>query len=289
VKKGDKRQPAELRCVGDEEVVKFQVRGVGSLRAGWKKKSKDGQDHGIIEGIEDDLAPVDELGLVRRDKVAKSHTVPLRVKHDTPGVYTVSLTTITDSMHNTYTPSGHSAEKVFNVVARPQARFECTSPVQLLKDKTASLPFTVDALGGLPADIAVTYGYRLEDGSSGTKKLKVSKKQESIMVSEPGTYTLMEISGQCAGSIMEPATCVVTMVPPPSVEMSVTTLHEWYVLLYGVANKQCNGCRRYSGFRLYRNTTIRCRIYGATERSASGYKETAVRWDAWGNRTASGA
>lgn len=230
VKKGDKRQPAEIRCVGDEEVVKFQVRGVGTLRAGWKKKSKDGQEYGVVEGIEDEavLAVTEgEEGMIRRDKVAKTHTVPLRIKHDTPGVYTISLTSITDSHHNTQTASGHSAEKVFQVISKPWAQFECPPVVQILKDKTVSLPLTADAEGGLPSDVELTYEYKLADGQTGTKKLKVGKKQESILVSEPGTYRLLDIAGQCPGSILEPATVTVVLVPPPSVEMGVTTLHEW--------------------------------------------------------------
>jgi nucleoporin POM152 len=35
IKKGDKIQPAEQRCVGDEEVAQFQARGVGSLKVSW--------------------------------------------------------------------------------------------------------------------------------------------------------------------------------------------------------------------------------------------------------------
>lgn len=232
VKKGDKKQAAEMRCMGDEEVIKFQVRGVGSLRAGWKKKSKDGQEFGIIEGIEDDLdIPEGEEGaLVRRDKVAKTHTVPLRVKHDTPGTYTISLTSVADSHHNTHTPSGHSAEKVFNVVARPTAQFEHRSIVQMLKDKTVTLGVVVEAEGGLPADVEVTYEYKLaESGEVGTKKLKIGRKVEGLVVSEPGTYRLLDVAGQCAGSILEPACVTVILIPPPSVEMSVTTLHEWLV------------------------------------------------------------
>ncbi|WVW80225.1 hypothetical protein I302_102203 [Kwoniella bestiolae CBS 10118] len=224
--KGDKVKTPELRCVGEEETTKFQVRGVSPLKVGWKKRSGNKVDTGVIEGIEEDLEPVDDLALVRRDKVSKSHVVPLRVSHLQPGTFTLSLTSVTDALHNTYTPSGHSAEKAFQVIPRPSVRLDCPSTIQLLHNQQAKIPLQVVVDGNVERDLEVTYGFESLDGQKTTKKMKISKKREEITISESGIYTLMEVEGPCAGGVMEPSSCNVQMVPLPTMDMSVTTLHE---------------------------------------------------------------
>ncbi|WWC68542.1 uncharacterized protein I206_102471 [Kwoniella pini CBS 10737] len=227
--KNDKAKTPELRCVGDEEVTKFQARGVGPLKVGWKKIVKSGNvkvETGIIEGIEEDIEPTDDLALVRRDKVSKTHTVPLRVTHNTPGIFTLSLITVSDALHNTYTPSGHSAEKAFNVISRPSVRLDCPSTIQLLHGQKTYIPVQVVLDGQLEKDYEVSYSFESLEGQKSVKTLKISKKREDIVVSEPGTYTLLDVDGPCAGGVMEPSSCTVQMVPLPTMDMSVTTLHE---------------------------------------------------------------
>lgn len=227
VRKGDKSQPAELRCLGEDEVVDFQARGVGSLKAHWTKKSKDTQVSGVIEGIESEVEAADELAMARRDKVARTHNVPLRVSHDRAGVYTVSLTSITDSMRNTYTPSGPSSEKIFNVIPRPSATFACPGVVQLLVNKTATFSVQLDGSGPLHSPMDVSYAFKPISGKEAmTTTLKMSKRSEGILVTEPGTFTLLDISGQCAGAVLEPSTCRVELVPPPTLALKVESLHE---------------------------------------------------------------
>lgn len=226
-RKDTKPRPAELRCVGDEEVATFEARGVGALKVGWRKKSRDSTESGLIEGIEDEVEAVDdELGLIRRDKVSRTHTVPLRLSHDKPGVHTVTLTGVTDSLHNTYTPSGPSAEKNYNVITRPSARFDCSAPIQLLKDRTVSIAVQLDGSGPLASPLEITYIAKTASGET-KKSIKMNKRTEILQVSEAGSYSLLDISGTCAGTILEPSTCYVQLVPPPTVDMTVTTLHEW--------------------------------------------------------------
>lgn len=224
IRKSDKKRPAEMRCVGDEELVQFEARGVGALRVGWRKQSKESTKSGVVEGIEDQVESVDQLALVRRDRMSKTHTVPLRVVHDRPGVYTVLLTGVTDSLHNSYVPSGHSTEMVFNVLSRPSARFDCSGVRELLIKKTTTIPVV---LGESGESVDIAYSFRASSGQVSTKSLRTSKRSELIIVTEPGTYTLLEVEGSCSGSVMEPSSCVVQLVPPPTVEMQVTTLHEW--------------------------------------------------------------
>lgn len=230
VKKHDKVQPAEQRCVGEEEVAQFQARGVGSLKVGWTKSSssKEPKTSGVIEGIEEDIETVDTLGLVRRDKVSKTHTVPLRLLHDKPGIYTVALTSVTDSMHNTYSPSGHSAQKVYNVIARTTVNLNCPSPLQLLVNKTVSIPIIVGGNTAIDpkSPKEITYSFRSQEGSTSTHSLKLAKKNELITVSEPGVYTLQDLTGECSGGVIEPSSCRVQLISPPAVDMSITTLNE---------------------------------------------------------------
>jgi nucleoporin POM152 len=229
VKKVDKVQPAEHRCVGDEEVAQFQARGVGSLKVGWTKSTgKEPKTSGVIEGIEEDIESVDTLGLVRRDKVSKTHTVPLRLVHDKPGIYTVALTSVTDSMHNTYSPSGHSAQKVYNIMARTTVNLYCPSPLQLLVNKTVGIPMVVGGNTAIDSKSPreITYTHRSQEGSTSTRTLTLAKKNEIITVSEPGVYTLQDLSGECSGGVIEPSSCRVQLISPPAVDMSVTTLNE---------------------------------------------------------------
>jgi len=229
IKKGDKIQPAEQRCVGDEEVAQFQARGVGSLKVAWTMTSastKEPKTSGVIEGIEDDVETVDTLGLVRRDKVSKTHTVPLRLTHEKPGIYTVSLTKVTDSLHNTYCPSGHSAQKVYNVLPRITANLQCPSPYQLLVNKTVSIPIIISGGSDSSSAKEINYSFRSLQGEVSTHSMKLSKKNELITVSEPGTYTLLDLSGQCSGGVIEPSSCRVQLISPPALDMTVITLNE---------------------------------------------------------------
>ena len=217
---------AELRCVGDEEIVHFTARGVGTLRAAWRKRYSDGQTvTGVIEGIQDDVDPRDELALVPRDRITRAHSVPLRMTHDRPGRTTVTLTSVMDALHNSYTPGGHSAEQIYDVRARPSATFNCGPSRELLLDQTATLPVNLNGLGG--DGLELIYFHTSSDGHMRTQSFKATKGSESITVSEPGVYTLQEIKGQCPGSILEPSTCLVELIPPPTVGVQFTTLHEW--------------------------------------------------------------
>lgn len=233
VHKAEKPKSAELRCVGDEEMVYFQARGVSPLRVGWEKKSKDKSETGFIEGIDDEVEPaddLDDLALVRRDRVSKTHTVPLRVTHNVPGTYTLSLTTVHDALHNSYTPSGYATRQIYNVVPRPFIKFSCQAPYQLLQNQTISLPLEVVVSSQqLEEPLELIYRYTSLDGKSSEKKFTVKNKREQLTVSDPGTYDLVGIEGPCAGGVMEPSKCEVQMVPLPSMDMSVETLHEWYV------------------------------------------------------------
>ena len=221
------KRPAETRCVGDEETAYFEARGVGSLTVGWRKKFRDSTLSGTIEGIEDEIESVGPLALTRLDRVSKTHTAPLRLVHDRPGVYTVSLTSVTDSLHNSYIPTGPFAEKAFNVISRSSARFDCPGPREIVMGKTTTLPVILDESG---TDVEVMYSFKSTEGEVLTRSLKTSRRTEAITISEPGTYTLVEVQGPCSGSVMEPSTCVVHQVPPPALELQVTTLHEWWVV-----------------------------------------------------------
>ncbi|EIW69014.1 hypothetical protein TREMEDRAFT_71756 [Tremella mesenterica DSM 1558] len=248
IKKGEKSRPAETRCVNDQEVVHFQARGVGELKVNWKKKSKDGIETGVIEGIDSEVQAVDELALARREKMSRTHTVPLRVSHDKSGVHTISLTSVTDSMRNTYIPSGPSTEKVFNVIPRPSASFACPGPIQLLINMTAAFFVQLDGTGPLPSPMDITYTFQPLAGEEKRTTMHLNKRSEAITVVEPGTYTLLDISGQCAGSVLEPSTCRVELVPPPALAIKVESLHEGAMDIGVLANFDFTGTAPFTVF-----------------------------------------
>ena len=231
VKAGKK---VEQRCVGQEDVLSFEVRGVGAMKAAWRKRSRTGSVSGVIEGIEPTVQAIDEvdeevgsLALVRRDKVSNAHTVPLRVSHDAPGIYSVAVTSVSDSLHNSYTPQ--TPEWTFDVHSRPVVKFDCPKAIQILENRTAELAFKVDSLDGPGhmGDVQVAYGYTLADGNIGGDTISVQGNRGSILAKQPGVYKLVDVSASCSGQIQEPASCRVELIPVPTVKMGVTTLHEW--------------------------------------------------------------
>ena len=222
------RSPAQIRCVGEEETIAFEARGVGALKVAWRKRSKDTTSSGVIEGIEDEHELVDQLTLTRPGLVAKTHTIPLRIVHDAPGIHTVTFTSVTDSMFNSYSPSGPGAEQSFNVLARSSASFDA-GPLQLLAGGSVTLPIKLDGSGPLSAPLDITYTFSPVSGVTQIKTLSMTKRTETLTVTEPGTLSLMNISGQCSGTIREPSSCTVRLIPQPTVELNTQTMHEWSV------------------------------------------------------------
>jgi nucleoporin POM152 len=131
-------------------------------------------------------------------------------------------------MHNTYSPSGHSAQKVYNVIARTTVNLNCPSPLQLLVNKTVSIPIIVGGNTAIDptSPKEITYSFRSQEGSTSTHSLKLAKKNELITVLEPGVYTLQDLTGECSGGVIEPSSCRVQLISPPAVDMSITTLNE---------------------------------------------------------------
>ncbi|ORX35215.1 hypothetical protein BD324DRAFT_631845 [Kockovaella imperatae] len=225
IKIGKSKTPSpEQRCVGEDEIIYFNARGAGTLKANWRKRSGEGQMiSGTIEGIQDDSIASDEMSLIPRERITKTHSVPIRVVHDRPGQFAVSLTSITDSLHNNYVP-GPASERIFNVLPRPMAKFDCKQSRELLVGQTTTLPLLLAGIGEQPSDLL--YTFHPVDGSPEEKSIKVARRGEVIVVSQPGSYVLQSISGPCKGDIMEPSSCRVQLIPPPAVELSMTTLHE---------------------------------------------------------------
>lgn len=216
----------QVRCTGSEEVVQFRARGVAPLKVGWKKSLRGVvMASGMVEGIEDEATREEaEDGHFRQDRVTKDHIVPLRVKHDRQGQYDVVLTSVTDALGNSYTPSGEGSQLVFDVLSNRNVILDCPRPRDILVNGTAQLPVLID---GTPAtDLDITYGFTGSNGHMTRHHIDLKSANTKITVSEPGTYTLLEVDGVCPGTVLEPATCTFHQIPPPTAEMTVETLHE---------------------------------------------------------------
>ncbi|ODN74022.1 hypothetical protein L202_07501 [Cryptococcus amylolentus CBS 6039] len=238
VLKKDKDQAPELRCVGDEDVVTFEATGVSPLQVKWEKKRTDSNGNtavektGTVEGIEDTLFS-DSADPTTRTRVSKSHHVPLRVSHDTPGQSTVQLLSVKDALHNTYTPSGYSAQKAWKVETKKSVKFNCQAPYQLLQNQSVSIPIEILAPDlnhpsqKLERPLKLTYTFTPTSGGEAQERvMEVKSKKEELVVTEAGSYALAAIEGDCVGGVMEPSRCEVQVVPLPTLDMSVTTLHE---------------------------------------------------------------
>jgi nucleoporin POM152 len=219
---GKKTPAPEKRCIGVEEVVKFQARGVAPLKVAWKR-SRNGIQvaSGVVEGIDDET--IEDAEGFRRERVSKTHTVPLRVQHDREGDVQITLTSVVDALGNTYVPSGSSSSLQFKVLPKSSASLVCPRPIQLLINGKTKLPLLV---AGAEDPVDVSYTFTSSTGKVSKHKVKAANGETSIEVSQPGTFTLQDVHGLCPGNVLEPASCSVQIVPPPRAEISVTTLHE---------------------------------------------------------------
>lgn len=216
-----------IRCINQEEVVMFNARGVAPLKALWKQWINSVPvDQGAVEGIEDQETISDaEKGNFHRDKVSKSHVVPLRVEHKRAGKHRVSLTSVIDALGNTYTPAGNASTIEFEVLNRRSVSFDCPRPIQLLVGGTAGLPIKTDGTIEHPMD--VSYRFTSTNGEHADKRLTIDATNSEIVVDKPGTFALLDVSGTCPGAILEPSKCSVQLVQQPTVDVNVVTIHEW--------------------------------------------------------------
>jgi nucleoporin POM152 len=218
-----------VRCIGQEEVVMFSARGVAPLKAMWKQWINDVPvNQGAVEGIEDTETISDaEKGHFRRDKVSKSHVVPLRVEHKRAGKSRVSLTSVVDALGNTYTPGGNASSIEFEILNRRSVSFDCPRPIQLLVGGTARLPIKTD--GPIEHPVEISYRFTAPNGDQEVKSITVDARNSDIIVDRPGSFALLDVSGTCPGTILEPAKCSVQLVQQPTVDINVETIHEWCV------------------------------------------------------------
>ncbi len=244
----------EQRCVGSEDVVEMQVKGVGTLSVGWRIEEIGGRrtvEEGLIEGIEspEDASPMEGLStdqqLVLRDKSrpallnplsANLHTVSLPISHTRAGRYDVVLHTIVDSFNNVFHPPREASMRSFQVFDRPQISFSsacsASQPLQLLEGGEVSL-LLVPTGKASSEELTAKLSFRAIDAGRGdnwVKEVKVSGKETVIKASQPGIYSLDDVRGPvCPGTVVEPASCLVKIVPRPHVVVSMTRLPGWWV------------------------------------------------------------
>lgn len=219
---GKKAPAPEKRCIGSEEVVKFSARGVAPLKVSWKRMRNGLQvASGVVEGIDDDA--IEDIEHFRRERTAKTHTVPLRVQHEREGDVQIALTSVVDALGNTYIPSGPSATIGFKVLARSSAAFVCRKPIKMLIGGKQELPLVVT---GADDTSEVSYTFTSSTGKESLQKIKAPNGETKIEVTQPGYFSLQDVSGLCPGSVLDPVSCSVEIISPPRAEISVTTLHE---------------------------------------------------------------
>lgn len=217
---GVKEASPELRCVGSEDVVNFQVRGVAPLHVTYNR-IVDGTivSGGEVKGIEDEQP--DELF----SRVSKVHNVPLRLRHDLIGLEEITLASVVDALGNTHTPTGPAATMAFKVLQKRYVSFNCPRPVELLVGGEAKLP--VELHGSASMGLTVNYTFTNTAGGVSSRILEVTDKHSYIDAHEAGKFTLQSVGGMCPGGVLEPSTCTVRLIPPPTADISVKTLHEW--------------------------------------------------------------
>lgn len=181
------------RCVGTDDVVQMEARGVGDLKVGYliregKGKDKRVVEEGVLSGIQSDASTLasphqplllkdkpddaDDAGrqiALRSSKTAltvdrilpvinaaETRPVRLPISHRQVGTYQVEFLNVTDSYGNFLRP-GHTEALTFEVHALPVVSFSnhCAQPraLRLLESGSVSLPIIMPGSRQVPDGI----------------------------------------------------------------------------------------------------------------------------------------
>ncbi|KAJ3213068.1 hypothetical protein HDU67_003416 [Dinochytrium kinnereticum] len=145
------------------------------------------------------------------DPTIKVKTPPLSA----PGTYILDLIDITDA--NGCSWQLDTPDVTIEVLAqRPTVSFKCPRPLSLLDGSFVSIP--INLAGRRPFSLKY-----IEERSKTEKEILDASEIDGIRVSEAGFYKLTDVKDKyCAGVIIPPTDCEVSLIPRPSVSIGAS-------------------------------------------------------------------
>jgi hypothetical protein len=232
VKKEDKVDTPRHRCVGQDDVVQMEARGVGDLKIGYLLKEGKGKDQrvieeGVLSGIQsetlatrqplmlkdksDDPSDTDRQVAVRSGEmavtryagsalpdVAETRLVRLPIAHRQVGTHAVQFLNVTDSFGNFYRSESDAKALEFVVHALPVVSFSnhCAQPrtLKLLQGGSVSLPIIMPGLRQPEGITRVWVAHKPvgSDTYDEGREYEMDGKSKAVEVREPGTYTIVD-------------------------------------------------------------------------------------------------
>ncbi|ANB14218.1 Pom152p [Sugiyamaella lignohabitans] len=250
------------RCIGDVDTPKLVVDGVPPLRVKYSRSVKGRESLFSVQSLQPDhfTSPLlsggatgsrfvwskgDSLDWVQ----AKTVEVDLDTTLSTTGQWVYDIDEVEDAFGNIINysallQSGKNSALLsskglsygFAVHPRPQIRFQgCDSvnPVKLPKGHQVQLPVSLiaDANDG-PFEATFDYSPLQDESNEYNNETSVFSHKfnslgERLVISEPGIYSLREISGKyCSGDVIEPSSCLVFVPPEPTVEIKFDDIED---------------------------------------------------------------
>ncbi len=243
--------PVEQRCVGSEDVVKMDIKGVGMLQAYWAIHHPNGTVEQLqINGIESPILadsqvndtvtnPEQALVLAKQSvnivlpAIASSRPIFMPISHTKPGMYHVVLHTVVDSYGNEYFPPKSTSTRSFEVIEGPEVSFveQCANggTIELLEGGSARLlARTRSNAPGKDLEAMVSFVPGAGSKASPWTREFTFSDQLQLKADQPGVYRLQGVKGPlCPGSVVEPAICAVKLVPRPQATVSMTAVPGW--------------------------------------------------------------
>ena len=235
-------EPGGHFCQGETDALKIHVKGVPPLHVTY---SQNVNGHSVTIPI-DSISPesftsplLHSGGEVSFHVVkhvdytfAQTHSITLTypLSLDTVGLWSYVLTDVRDGLGNKVeyenSPSGYSV----TVHETPKVSFRgCSedSPIKVLKGRDTNLYFNVQTTEAGPFNI--TIGYTRPDSAEQTsiETHKLSHKRDSLSITEPGVYTILNITTRhCPGDVLTPQSCLAITPPEPTLQIEWSTLKD---------------------------------------------------------------
>lgn len=227
-------------CQGETDALKIHVKGVPPLHVTYTQNVNGRPITIPIDSIipESFISPLLQGELSQHVvkhvdySFAQTHSITLTypLSLDTVGLWSYVLTSVQDALGNTVEFEDSHSEYSITVHEKPKASLRgCTedNPIKVLKGRDTNLYFNIETTEAGPFDI--TIGFTPPDSTdvASIRKHQLSHKRDSLSVTEPGVYSIINITTRhCAGDVLAPQTCLVITPLEPTLQIEWSTLKD---------------------------------------------------------------
>jgi len=227
-------------CQGETDALKVTVRGVPPLHVQYAQIVNEHPQLIPIDSIHPEsftsplLAGDGNLQVMRREdySFAQTHSVTLTypLSLDTVGLWKYALLEVRDALGNTVSYEDAPPGYGITVHERPHINLRgCSedSPIKVLKGRDTNIYFNIQTND--PGQFNITLGYTPPESSDPpvVETYKLTHKRDGLSITEPGIYTIMDISTKyCSGDVLTPQSCLVITPSEPTLQIEWSTLKD---------------------------------------------------------------